>query len=208
MSDFDSKIFAIKLINNKIIIVNESDNYNADIVVKDKMTSCVNGNKCYAAFFMDKNGKESPLKINGWTIRKLEFPGDWFNNCIDFDVVDCYSFEKNIRTDNNRQIYPDHRETMIRKAMEEVLNVCKTPFQKYNQFMEGLNIKDELSIRDANELINNKIQKYIETYNSVLELLAIMHDSDELVCKVKESFSENLAKLSKVKIVESEVNNG
>lgn len=199
----DSLIFKISTVG-RTVIVQETNDFCEGTIVKDSLKSSVNGNYCYAADFYDKNGKQINYTINGWTVRQLGFPGDWFDNCIHVILVDRFGYDYNLWVRDKREVYPDHRESMIRRAMEAVIEYSKSPFVKYNEFMKGLSVDKEMSISRANTLINHKIIEYFEMYESVLELLDTMDDKKDLIEKVKQSFFDNLDKLRSVKIIEPE----
>lgn len=199
MSDFKSKMFAIRFIG-KTVIIEETNCYNSDILIKDQLEHVNNGNPYYSAEFIDSHCGNITFTKNGWKIDKLRFPGNWFSERTHVNMIDRFGFELSIY--GSESSYPKHREKMIRECFETFLKYSKYPFVKYKEFMDGIEIKEEMTIVEVQSLLGTKFKKYVELYQTVKDLLNSMEDNEYFLDVVDNSFEENLDKISKIKIVE------
>lgn len=112
-----------------------------EYMLKDELTSEYNGNRCFTITIYSRDkASEIHFKINGWTLKKLAFPGNWYGEWGVATLVDRLGneYEYHCKEQGN------HSKEMLLDLRTSFANIIK--FTKENYTLEHYYIREKYSI--------------------------------------------------------------
>lgn len=200
-------------------IYSNTDLLEYDFLLSVKKTTSYNGNK---TFYMDIQPlkEQKNIKIYGWEIIDLRFPGNWFGQWGVCKMQDRYGKETEIVCKNQLH-FNKEPEWLLLKTIKEITQYAKNnPFVLFIEFLENIDAflevsftsnfnspvkcvgysklapkNDEITFKGVEKWLN-WLNEYINMYHNVLILLSEQKDErfDGFIEKLNNTFSDVMSK--------------
>ena len=196
MNEYHPGIYGVK-IREGFVAVEEANPFGElskyDFVLKDCLVESYNGNDSYRIEVMREI--RSDAIINGWQLKKIDLPGNWFGQNSYFCIIDKMGNEYRSPKPVLREMwYVKQPVVMIRETLLAVLKFTQnTPSVKYAIIMDGFDIPKDCNSIEKLHQFTSQVEKYLSDYMEVLSVLESDNDVEEIK-RLKEGFDTQIRK--------------
>lgn len=166
------RTFGLKLNGNCVPVEEKSmfgDSSKYDLMITIGLGKTYNGNVSYIVAMNPLNN--SSVSINGWTIKEIGMPGNWFGQSLVFSLVDRYGEKFTLSC--LQCFYEDARITMLSKSFSSLIDFCNS-----NYCVDTYKFKEDNSFAYTNQKsitglksLFNSISSYLDKYEKVAKRL-------------------------------------